>query len=213
MTNRLVQRDQMPALFGVVGLVRVNDKGLWRPVARKRNQIQVEYATILIQAAFQGNSNYRISAMYLEFENVDSPEDAVTAPSYSKYDGIEYYAALADSPNRDFLRIPFVNAPKMSVMPGYESYFANDVPVGFPTEQGNRATCFTLTQGTSGVHGKPYTVGANSKVFGLGLVATPAPNDPTQDLLFARTYFAADEQAAKESSNNIGATWEINFTL
>ena len=203
------------AIFGIRGRV-----GLWRihqrrkrrrvvdrwvePITYRQNQIQFHWGFIAAQTIGNGLSKYRVSAMYIEFENVASPGDPVTVPMYGRDEGTEYYDALQSSGTLDFLRVPLLQAPLLGIAPGFESYFTAG-------ETGNRATFFAQSQGVVGVHGKTFSDSVNSKVYGVALVATPVFADRTQDVVFARTYFPTGEQTLKEASSQIGISWDIDF--
>lgn len=173
----------------------------------QRNQLQVEWGQIAARCIGRGDRDYRISAMYVEFENVAAPGDPVTAPSYAATEGRDYYEDLAMSSDRDFLRIPLSLSPGISVATGYADYFPNEA------DAGNMATFFAQTQGVAGVHGKPFTEAANSTIFGLALVAAPLFTDRTKDLVMARTYLPVDEQVPKQGLRQTGVVWDIEFIL
>jgi hypothetical protein len=135
--------------------------------------------------------------MYIEFENVASPGDAVTIPTFARGAGTEYYDDLQSSGTRDFLRVPLTQDPLVGVAGDGDEY--------------TKLTFFAQTQGVEGVTGKTYSPGVNSKVFGAALVATPLFADRTQDIVVARSYFPADEQVLKDASSQVGVTWDITF--
>jgi hypothetical protein len=201
----LHSRDRLHyAVQGHVGLwTRDERSGICLPRCSRHNQIQDQWMNIMAQM-LMGQNNFRIQAMYLEFENVADPDDPVTVPTFDESEGTDYYEELAFSSTRDFLRVPLTQKPLLGIETGYENSFVAGA-------SGNKLTYFSMSQGTQGVHGKPYSDAANSKVFGLALVATPLFSDRTQDLVFARTYFGVSEQVVKEASHQIGATWDIVF--
>lgn len=171
---------------------------------QKQNQIQYEWGAVAAQCIGMGNRNYRVNAMYIEYENVASPSDDVTVPTYGRDEGRGYYDDLAMSATRDFLRVPLLFQPSIGIESGYEDYFTAGV-------NGNKLTFYTQSQGTTGFHGKSFNSSANSKVFGVALVATPVFADPTQDLVFARTYFEVADQTPKLASSQVGITWDVVF--
>lgn len=174
------------------------------PITFKPNQIQYQWGAIAAYCIGKGNRNYRINALYIEYENVADPSDAVTVPTFGRDEGQDYYQDLSFSASRDFLRVPLSFEPTIGIESGFADYFTAGT-------NGNKLTFFTQTQGTSGFHGKAFTNAANSKVFGAALVATPEFADPTKDLIFARTYFEVSDQTVKEVSSQVGITWEISF--
>lgn len=168
------------------------------------NQLQHGWGAIASRCIGLGDRSYRVRAMYIEYENVASPGDPVTAPTYTRDEGIEYYTSLALSADRDFLRVPISFDPTISIEAGFEDSFVDG-------EEGNLLTFYAQSQGTTGFHGKAFTNAANSKVFGVALVATPEFADQTKDLVFARTYFDTGDQAVKEASKQFGLTWDVSF--
>jgi hypothetical protein len=186
---------------GIISTYEIASNGMWLPKATFHNQIQWTWGEIACKLFGEGREEFKINGMYIEFENVSSSEDVVSAPSFDRADGIEYYSALSASPSRDFLRVQLISNPKASLISGYEGV---SVKV-------NQLTFFAQTTGSLGVHGKPFTVGANSKVFGLSLVATPRWEDRTKDLIFAREYYPSNQQVLKQASSQIGVSWTEQF--
>jgi len=168
------------------------------------NQIQHTWGHIAAQTIGKGNSSYKISAIYLEYENTVSSGDPVTVPTYDRDEGLSYYQDLSLSATHDFLRVPLLVEPTIAIEPGYEDSFTAG-------EDGNTLTFFTQTQGTSGFHGKDFSDTANSTIFGVALVATPEFGDPTKDIIAARTYFETADQVVKLPSSQVGVTWDWVF--
>jgi hypothetical protein len=185
---------------GIVSLFDVGPDGVWKFLTEDKNQIQWTWGEIACHLFGDGNAKYKLNAMYLEFENTASPGDPVTAPSYDADEGVEYYEGLSASPDRDFLRVPLLAAPQKGVVAGYEG------KVSF-----NQLTFLAQSSGTAGVHGKTFSDGANSTVFGLALVAAPVWGDRTQDLVFGRRYYATAKQVPKRASSQIGVSWIERF--
>jgi len=177
--------------------------GLWVPGAVIRNQIQYSWGMIAAQTIGRGDPRYHVNTMYIEFENVASPGDPVTIPTFGRDEGVEYYDDLVSSGVRDYLRVALLQEPLLGVETGYEEYFGDG--------EGNKLTFFAQSQGTQGTHGKTFSDTVNSKVFGAALVAAPVFSDPTQDTVFSRAYFATDEQTVKEASSQVGISWEVSF--
>ena len=185
---------------------------LWLPkndrrvvLATTENQWLNFWGYIAAKTVGQGRREFRIQGMYIEFENVTNPGDQVTPPSFSPSDGVEYYNGLSSHATRDYLRVPLLQEPVIEIVPGYENDF--DADAG----EGNRAVFYAMTSGTTGVHGKSFSSSSNSTVIGAALVATPDWNDPTKDVLFARTYYATGNQPLKSATHQIGVTWELDF--
>jgi hypothetical protein len=132
--------------------------------------------------------------MYFEFENTaGSP----TIPSPTRDEGIEYYLDdLSLEATKDYVRIPLI------------------VPAAFTASgsdyEGNQATFWAVTSGSTGVHGKTFDQSVNSKVYGVALAATPTPAQYTQDKLFSRSY-TGFSPVPKEDGYQIGAQYLIRF--
>lgn len=195
--------DIAPGVQGLVRLWKTRPSGLMLPVAAIRNQLQYSWGFIAARALGYGDMAYQLDALYIEFENVASPGDPITAPTYDRSAGLEYYDGLSASGTKDYIRTALVSNPMLGVKSGYESYFG--------TNEGNQLTFFAQTAGVTGVHGKTFSDSVNSKVYGAAVIATPVFADPTRDVIFARTYFNVSEQVVKEASSQIGITWEIAF--
>lgn len=141
---------------------------------------------------------YGIGGMFFEFENVADSDDAVSSPTVNRdpAEGVEYYNGLADSADRDYLRVPLI-----------AGLLNSSDEVNFPN--GNTPTFFAQTTGVAGVHGKPFSDASNSKVFGGALVAFVDNDDPTRDLVLSRFYFDPAAQQVKLSTSQIGLEWQV----
>lgn len=185
---------------GIVSLFDIDPDEGWQILTTDRNQVQVPWGEIACRLFGDGDARYKLSAMYIEFENVASPGDTVTAPAYDQEEGTEYYEGLSASPARDFLRVPLLAQPRKAVVPGYEGLVAC-----------NQLTFLAQSGGTEGVHGKEFSDAANSVVFGLALVAAPVWGDRTLDLVFARRYYDPAKQVPKKASSQVGVSWTEQF--
>lgn len=170
--------------------------GIWRPQGQfANNDILYDWATAvceLLRGAPDGKQ-YKVSAMYLEFENNSGA--AVSPPAYSRDEGVSYYTSLSSSPERDYLRVPLTAATLTST--------DEDL---FP--RGNRLTFFAQTEGTAGINGKPYDSASQSRLYGGALVVTPDFTDPAQDLIFARFYWSdTADQMIKLVGSQCGLEW------
>ncbi len=196
---------QRPGIQGAITLWDYHErtKQLTKLCSRP-NQIQTPYGFAAAMTLGMGDPNYRIRAFYVEFANVADPGDVVTAPAYEEDEGLEYFNDLAFSGDQDFLRVPLLQKPMLSIADGYEDVFAENV-------SGNKLTFFTMTSGTVGIHGKQFSHAVNSKIFGLSLVATPVVGDRSMDVVCARVYLDPDEQVLKQASHQAGLTWEWTF--
>lgn len=205
-------KDAITRERGVFGRIRIWDRdevtGELTARFQQFNQIQATWGYIAAQQiGFKrpgGRLDYSIAAMYFEFENVVDPEDPVTVPAYEVDEGISYYDELQDSSDRDFLRIPLSQEPTLGIESEFPDLFT-------PGLDGNKLTFSAQTTGLAGVHGKEFSNNVNSKIFGVALVATPVADDRTQDVIFARTYFAVDDQVVKALSHQAFIQWDIVF--
>jgi len=141
-----------------------------------------------------GDRDYRIAAMYLEFENQVVPAP-ITPPTYDRTGGIDYYTSLAAP--RDYLRIPLAIAP---------TFDTTDVAL----YAHNKVTYFAVSAGTAGVNGLAFDVASNSAVFGGALAAMPDIEIPANDLIWARSYWAATPEY-KQANRQIGIQWTLRF--
>jgi hypothetical protein len=192
--------DQITA-GNVKGRVRVwrEENGIWLPVTPWRsNLVLYEWATIVGKLLTQGLTNYHISGMFLEYKNVASPGDPVSAPAFGRAGGITYYNDLSTSPDTDYIRSGMT-----------ASTVTSSDAVLFPS--GNVLTFFARTSGVIGTHGKPFAAANNSKLFGIALVAFVDQDDATQDIVFSRAYLDTDDQQLKLDSSQLGMEWEITL--
>jgi hypothetical protein len=185
-----------PTVEGIVSLHHVLENGQWVKASESSNQIQWSWGEIACYLFGDGNSDYKISAMYIEFENTAL---IPSTPSYTRSEGVEYYENLSLSGTKDFLRVPLLAAPTKELAAGYSN-------INF-----NQLTFLAQTSGTTGVHGKTFSDSVSSKVYGLALVAAPVWGDRTQDLVFARKYYATGDQVMKQASSQIGVSWTERF--
>lgn len=164
----------------------------WRP-----NLVLREWGAAVARLLLREGLEYGLSAMYIEFANSATP---VTPPAFDREppSGQAYYTSLATDPVRDYLRVPIA---------------AGSVSSSQPTQypKGNRLTVFAITSHDQGVHGKPFSDAASSRVIGAALVATPVANDPTQDIVVSRFYFPVTEQVPKLATSQIGIEWALTF--
>lgn len=167
--------------------------GPWQP-----NMRMYDWASIVAHLTAYADPRYRVAGMYIEYQNMSDPGDTADAPSYTRADGISYYNSLATSADRDYLRVPLTSS---LVESGDEQLYPG----------GNIIRFFAQTQGTQGVHGKPFGAANNSKVFGGALVAFPDVNDATRDLVFSRFYYAPENQQLYLANSQIGLEWAVTL--
>lgn len=192
---------------GHVSIWRVDDAtGAKTLLGAQPNQIQYTWGFLAAkQLGYRPQAdrlNYHISAMYIEFENQDDPETPVAAGSFGRDLGKNYYNAL--SGDRDFLRVPMLIEPTSGIVSGYESLLPQE-------QQINKLTFFVQTAGMIGENGLTFSSAQGSKVYAAALIAAPVFSDKSKDVIFARTVFDTANQVTKETSAQIGITWEIAF--
>lgn len=190
-------RVQRPKMRGIMSFWdcrrdRATREWIWTPYSRQSNQIQDGWRKSCANAWGIGLNNYRINMMYLEFQNVLDPDDAVSIPSFLPSEGTEYYDGLASTIDRDFIRVPFVSTPTFDEVTGTLAYFA-------------------MSQGSEGVFGKTFSHAVNSKFCGAALIATPEIGDRTQDIVVARSYAEVSGQLVKAAGKSVMASWQIMF--
>lgn len=170
---------------------------MWTPSTYlKPNTVLYQWATVTAKLLTAGQANYRIAGMYLEFENVASPGDTVSVPTFDRTRTVEYYDNLADSATKDYLRVPLTASQILSNGVGLDQ---------------NQMVFFARSSGILGVHGKPFSDAANSVIFGASLVAFVDNNDATQDLLFSSFYFDVADQQPKLATSQVGIEWELTL--
>ena len=182
---------------GMVRLFSFNPKtGQIRSMIEKQNLILYSGADVLARC-LAGDATYAISSMLMEFKNLPSPSDPITPPAFDRSGGIAYYNGLSSSPDTDYVRVPLVSSPDFTTSDAI--YY-----------QGNEATYFAISEGSTGVHGKAFGPGSNSAVYGAALVATPDPVQPSSDVVFSRAYSGIGK-LLKEAGFEIGITWTIRM--
>lgn len=182
---------------GRVRAHRIGSNNLWTPVTGFRhNLVLYQWAEITAKLLATGDSRYRLGGMYLEFQNVASPGDPVTPPTFGRDRTIEYYDDLASNPTTDYLRVPMTAIQTLSS--------------GEDLNQ-NQLVCFARSSGLSGVHGKTFSYAANSVIYGAALVAFVDATDATQDLLFSCFYFDPADQQPKLATSQVGLEWQITL--
>lgn len=169
------------------------ETGVIKTMVAQPNMIPYQGADVMARL-LAGNSNWQIGAIYFEFENTaGSP----SIPSPQRDEDSSYYINdLALETTKDYIRVPLV------------------IPAGITASSsdydGNQATFFAITSGTTGVHGKTFDQSVNSKVYGVALAATPDVTEYTQDKLFSRSYIGFSP-VPKEDGHQIGAQYMVRF--
>jgi hypothetical protein len=180
----------------------VDDDGVWTPRSRiVCNARMASSGLIAARCLGFGDMAYKIAVAYMEFANLSDPTTTVSTPSPNKGDSLSYYTGLSSSPNADYLRLPLRVSPALGVFAGNEAYF--------PNGGGDLLSFFIQSAGNVGMNGKPFGPAHNSKVYGVALVATPVPNDATQDILYSRAYYGASDQLIVPANGQVGAPYIV----
>lgn len=170
----------LPALLR--GYVRVwNEAGA---VVESKNLV-VYTGGDIIAKLLGGDASYRISDFYFEYENtvgVPAP------PAAARTDTVSTFLAL--SAPQDFIKAPILLPPQFST---------SDVNHDF-----NQVTFLSVANDVVGYHGVPFGAANNSKVYGLGLVASPT-GVTTDDVLYA--HFILPTAIPAAGSGQISASW------
>lgn len=183
-------------LQGRVRAHRVENE-LWTPTTElKKNLVLYQWAEIVSKLLTLGDTRYRIGGMYLEFQNVASPGDPVSPPTFNRTRTVQYYDDLAGNSNTDYLRVPLIGSQVLSTGSGLTN---NDI------------VFFARSSGVTGVHGKPFSYAANSVIYGASLVAFVDATDATQDLLFSSFYFDVSDQQQKLATSQVGIEWDLTL--
>ena len=169
--------------------------GTWE-WGRLRQSNLVLYSWAKIVAELLRGNEYPLNYVYIEFENNGGA--AVTAPAYDRSGGREYYDGLDVDATRDYLRVPLTATALTS---SDEELFPD----------GNLLTVYAQTAGTAGVHGKAFSDGVSSRVFGGAVVSAPVASDPTQDVIFSRFYFVSASQLIKQAGSQITMNWALTL--
>ena len=156
----------------------------------------VLYSGADILASLIAAQGFPVNAMYMEFQNLATPETGITPPAFDRTGGIAYYNGLSASSDVDFVRLPLLVSPAVAT-----------TGVNY---LGNQVTFFGVSEGVTGFFGKPFTPAANSTVYGAALISAPDMADQTKDRVFARIY-AGIGQITKEIGQEIGVTWVTQF--
>lgn len=175
------------------------EHGVWRPLTDWAPNLWLDtWGLVAAKALASRNSGYWINALYVEFQQT---EDPVSIPTVSRTDGLDYYEGLLATGDRDYLRLQLVQPPVLEVIPGFEEMFG--------ANEGNQLTWNVLTGGLTGVHGVAWTDAC--RVCGWATVAAPVWGDRSRDVLFSRSYYAADQQQYKPASGELGISVRLQL--
>jgi len=192
----------MQAVGEVAAFYKNIRTGRMTPIFRKKNLILYGGADIMA-ALLAGDMNHRISHMYFEFENTVG---APAVPTITRGDGRSYFAGLTGGSNRDWVRVPIIMNPTLSVVPNDSPNFA-----------GNTALFAATTASVSPATGKSPTanyfsssgINGPSKIFSLALVAAPNRNSDTNDKVFSRLNLPT--AMPLQPSSHIVFFWSVKF--
>jgi hypothetical protein len=166
-----------------------------RPTEWHHNEILISWCGLVIPL-LEGNEpmNYRIGALYIEYENNGGA--VVTPPAFARSDDVAaYYESLGEHADRDYLRVPIIARTTTQAD-------------GFPFP--NILTVTARTSGSVGQHGKPFSAAVQSRVYGGAAIAMPDESDATQDRVLSRFYFdEATSQLVKILGSEIGYDWRF----
>lgn len=156
---------------------------------------------LVMQTMVNRDPSYGFSVMYIEFENMDDAETAASTPEIDPAD-LTYYQNLTGS--RDYLRVLITEQPHGFVVEGYEDIL--------DPAQYNGAILFASTGNVESAGGLPFSSENFSRVCGLAIGAAVDPDDPAADILYARRYYAAENQWLAEDGVQLRVSYRIKFT-
>jgi hypothetical protein len=194
------QYDTQSSVVGHVSVYRADsaDIAKWTPLGDPlKNLVMFDWAVLAAKQVTVGGPQFRINAMYIEYQNVASPGNTVTPPALARGAGITYYNSLSGSSNTDFLRLPMTAVSTRLLNNSYSG--------------DNIASFYAMTQGVTGIHGRSFSDSANSKIYSAALVCMQDELDRTKDLIVCRWNFPAGQQQLKLPSSQYGLKWELTF--
>lgn len=158
-----------------------------------KNGVLYSWGQIVAPLLATGGANYRLSKMYVEYENKTNPEDDIVVPSFSRSLTVDYFASLAADAKKD--------------------YFMADVVMNSVTQVGTSVDLNLLSRlvAVVGVNGKPFSSDNNSTIYGCHLAAAPQGGDPTQNILFSSVYLSSENQRAKLPNSSLNLLWLIQL--
>ena len=189
--------EKVQPLVGFTTIMSFNPKtGVVSQMVSQKNTI-MNGAANAIANLLLGGDEYQVSHMYFEYVNLSDPGDDPNPPSFDKADGVEYYTGLEYSDSVDFLRVPVVQDPNITI-----------------NEAGSYvASFYAVTPGDeTGFFEKPFAAANNSAVYGGALVATPLPTSQPNDVIVARNY-PTNAKVLKPDGEQIAMVWNIEVQL
>ena len=124
-------------------------------------------------------------------EFVNGP--ALVPPEINPVESVDYFDRLAATSDRDYLRCVILS---------------HQVKQG--SDGNGTLTLVVVSDGDEGVHGKPFSASAGSRVYGLTLAASQT--NQRSDLLFARHYYPEQDQVEKPEHGGVMLTLDISFS-
>jgi hypothetical protein len=145
--------------------------------------------TIYFNAVIPGApaSGTKLDTAYIEFINGGT----ASQPEFEPGQVYDYFAQLAATPDRDYLRVPIMSHT-----------LGKQEETGFA-----KLTLLVSTDGDTGVHGKLFSAAVGSRIYGLAIGASQT-ND-RGDLLMGYQYYAPEQQTVLPENAGIVLTVEL----
>lgn len=154
--------------------------------------VRVFSAADILVRLLAGRSSYRLSHMYIIYENSASPTPPVPQQSDTASS-----IRNAMTGGYDFIRAQLLPQPLLTASSGdYEENVANFVAVA------------TADEGV--VQGLPFSAVADSHVVGLAVVASPT-SSYLQDVLYSYTGFDSSDVLPVLGSGQAGGTYQVTI--
>lgn len=140
--------------------------------------------------------------IYMEYANnsADIPTSLNTSSNIGNFDNpLAYYLGLDNTKN--FLRVPAIRNPAVDSLVGTTAAQATTTYIAQTTPESTRAISANPAFGTGSI------------CYGAALVLAPDANDPTKDIVMARSYFTASgERLTKSSASELFVTFPLTMT-
>lgn len=165
---------------------------IWNEVGQfvESENLVVYTGADIIAALLGGDCTYAISHMYFGYENTAGTP---SPPAAARTDNTGTFVAYTTP--KDYLRAPILQPPVFST--SGVNYTDNIV------------TFSSIATATVGENGIPFAAGSNSKVFDVGLVASPT-GLKASDILFA--HFILPTALPAVGGGQVSATWAVEAT-
>lgn len=174
-------RDKLSRLRGYVRV--------WNELGQtvESHNLVVYTGADIIAALLAGQTGYNLSHMYFGYENTAG---VPAPPAAARTDTVATFVAYTAP--KDYLRAPILQPPVLTS--SGVNYTAN---VG---------TYSSIATAATGENGLTFSAGSNSKVFDLGLVASPT-GLIASDILFA--HFILPTALPAVGGGQVSATWAV----